>query len=175
MADEFEKKLSANLRQRDEAEFVDDEEFHRRHLLLQAQEALLVPCFDEFVNDGRGCGEAGFDPSLAGGETDAEGDMSLADLRWTESDEVLPPPDKLSRRQIEHQLLVESRNGVEVEAFQTFDRWELRRLDPAIDHLRFAIQELQFNQASKVTDMVNILCGALAGDLLMFAQHCWQL
>ncbi len=36
LADEFEEKLGASLRQRDEAEFVDDEELYRRHLLLQA-------------------------------------------------------------------------------------------------------------------------------------------
>lgn len=70
------------------------------------------------MNDGGGCREAGLDPALAGGETEAEGDMGLAHARGAESDDVLSAADELSAGQIQHQLLVQLRDRVEVEALQ---------------------------------------------------------
>jgi hypothetical protein len=43
-------------------------------LPLQAQEPLVVTGLDEFVNDGGGGGEAGFDAMLAGRQADAAGE-----------------------------------------------------------------------------------------------------
>ena len=145
MADEFKQKLRSGLRERDEAQLVDDQQFHRRHLLLQAKEALLVSGFDEFMHDYSRRGDAGFDPALTGGEADAKGDVGLADTGGAKGDDVLAPPDELPTGQVKDQLLVQSRDGVEVEALQAFNRMELRGLDAPVDHPRFAIQQLQLN------------------------------
>ena len=54
LAEHFEQKFGAGFAERDEAELVDDQKAVRRQLLLQAQQALLVPCLHQFVNQGGG-------------------------------------------------------------------------------------------------------------------------
>ena len=74
---------------------------------MQAQETLVVPGLDEFMNDGGGGGEAGFDAMLAGREPDADGDMGLADTAGSQGDDVLAALDELRAGQVENQFLVE--------------------------------------------------------------------
>src|SRR5699024_11225541 len=56
LADQLEEQLCAGLRERHEAELVDDQELMAGELALQPQEAPLVPGLDEVVDDGRGGG-----------------------------------------------------------------------------------------------------------------------
>ena len=90
-------------------------------LPLQTQEALVVPGLDEFVNDGGGGGEAGFDAMLAGRQADTDGDMGLADAARAKGDDVLAAINELRAGQIQDQFLVERGDRIEVEALQAFN------------------------------------------------------
>jgi len=75
-------------------------------LLLQAQEPLVVTGLDEFVNDGGGGGEAGFDAMLAGRQADTDGDMGLADTAGSQRDDVLAAIDELRASQVQDQFFM---------------------------------------------------------------------
>ena len=72
-------------------------------LPLQTQEPLVVTGLDEFVNDGGSSGAAGFYAMLAGGQSDADGDMGFADAAGTQRDDVLAALDELRSGQVEYQ------------------------------------------------------------------------
>ena len=72
-------------------------------------------------------------------------------------------------------FFIQRRQGVEVKAVERFVGREPRRLDAPINHPGFAIEQLQLNQPGKIADMIRVLGGALAGQLLMLAQHRRQL
>lgn len=42
---------------------------------------------------------------------------------------------------------------------RAFDGWDLRRLDPALDHVAFAVNHVQFNQPRQELDVVHPFCG----------------
>ena len=78
LAEDFEQQLGAGLRERHEAEFVDDQKVILCQLLLQAQQAFFIPVLHQFMNQGSGREEADGEPLLAGRQTETEGDMGLA-------------------------------------------------------------------------------------------------
>ena len=75
LAEDFEQQLGAGLRERHEAEFVDDQKVILCQLLLQAQQAFFIPGLHQFMNQGGGREEADGEPLLAGRQTETEGDM----------------------------------------------------------------------------------------------------
>jgi len=70
-----------------------------------------------------------------------------------------------------HLHLVELGDRLEVEAVEAFGRRELRRLDAALDHPPFAVDQLEFHQSGQEADMVLSLRGALARELVVFPQE----
>ena len=99
----------------------------------------------------------------------------LAGAAVADRDDVLAAGDVLRAGQLQHQGLVERRQGQEVEAVEAFDRRELRLLDPPLDHPPFPLDQLQFGKAQQVTGMVDALGGALPGELVILAQEGRQL
>jgi hypothetical protein len=78
LGDQLEQQLCAGLRQRHEAELVDDQELVAGHLLLQAQQPALVAGLHQLLHE-RGCGgEACGEALLAGGQAQAESCVRLA-------------------------------------------------------------------------------------------------
>jgi hypothetical protein len=67
---------------------------------------------------------------LAGGQTEAEGDVSFASSTWAKGYDILTPFHPLAACQLQNLHFVQRRDGFEVEAVQAFDRRELRGLDP---------------------------------------------
>ena len=112
-------------------------------LPLQAQEPLVVAGLDEFVNDGRGSGEAGFDTMLAGRKADADGDMGFADTSGPQRDDVLAAIDELRTGQVQDQFFIELGECIKVEALQAFEGRELGRLDAPVDQARLAVDQFQ--------------------------------
>ena len=95
---------------------------------------------------------------------------------------LLPTAMMFSRRatysragELQHQGLVERRQGQEVEAVEAFDRREPGLLDPPLDHPPLPLDQLQFGKTQQVTGMVDALGGALPGELVVFAQEGRQL
>ena len=174
-ADQLEQQLSAGLGERHEAQFVDDQEFDSGHLPLQAQQPALVPGLNHLMDDGGGRDEAGFDAALAGGKAEPDGDVGLPHARRPKGDDVLPTADELAPGQVQDQLLVERRDGVEVEALQALDRREAGRLDASVDHARLPVEQLQFDQPGQIADVIDVLPRALPGELLVFPEHRRQL
>ena len=123
----------------------------------------------EHDGERRGGDEAGLDAALARCEADARGDVGLAGSAGAEGDDVLAVGDELAAGEVEHELLVQGREGIEVEAFEALHRRELRRLDPPFDHPRLAVEQLEPDQPGEVADMVHALGGALSGELLVLA------
>ena len=116
LAEDFEQQLGAGLRERHEAEFVDDQKVILCQLLLQAQQAFFIPGLHQFMNQGSGREEADGEPLLAGRQTETEGDMGLAGSAVAERDDILTTLDVFASRQLQNQHLVERCDGLEVEA-----------------------------------------------------------
>ena len=175
LAEHLEQQFGAGLGERHVAEFVDDQQLVAGELALQAQQPLLVAGLDQLVDQGGGGGEADREALLAGGQPQAEGNVGLAGAAVADRDDVLAAGDVLRAGKLQHQRLVERRQGQEVEAVEAFDRRELRLLDPPLDHPPLALDQLQFGKAQQVADMVDALGGALPGELVVLAQEGRQL
>ena len=66
LAEHLEQQLGAGLRQRHEAEFVDDQKLVGGELLLEPQQLLVIAGLDEFVDQRGGGDEADREALLAG-------------------------------------------------------------------------------------------------------------
>ncbi len=66
----------------------------------------LIAGLHQFIDQRGGGGEADRHPLLAGGQTQAEGDMGLAGSTRPEGDDVLPPVDLLAGRRCLHRRKV---------------------------------------------------------------------
>jgi hypothetical protein len=152
---------------------ANDQQLVAGELPLQTQEAFVVTGLDEFMNDGGGGGEAGFDAMLAGRQADTDGDMGFTDTAGAQRDDVLAAIDELRAGQVQDQFLVERGDRIEVEALQAFNGRELGRFDAPVDHARLAVDQFQFDQPRQITDMIDILGRALPGQLLILPEHGW--
>src|SRR3546814_6154561 len=106
-------------------------------------------CSSDLADQCGGGREADGQAPLAGGQAEPEGDMSLARAAGTERDDILAPLDPFATRQFQHLHLVELRDGGKVEAVETFDDRELRRLDAAFDLSAVALDQLPFGTRSE--------------------------
>src|SRR6056297_194585 len=143
--------------------------------LLQALEPAIVNSLHEFVDQGRGGGEADLPALLAGGQTEPEGDVCLARAARSQSDGILPAVDELAACQLHGQRLVERRDHHEVEAVEALGRRELRGLDAALDHPPFPLDQLEFTEPQQVLDMILALGRTLPGKLGMLGLEGGQL
>src|ERR1700683_1563747 len=123
------------------------------------------------------CGgvEANRQPLLAGRETEPETDVRLAGAAIADRDYVLPAGHIFGAGELQHEGLVERRNGGEVEAVQALHRRELRFFDPTLHHAPFTVDQLEFGQAQQKADMIEALGGALPSKLVVLAQKRRQL
>ena len=69
LRDELEQQLRSSLRQRDEAQLVDDQQLVVGELLLQPQQPSFIARFHEFMHERRGGDEAHRQPPLARGQS----------------------------------------------------------------------------------------------------------
>src|SRR5664280_98372 len=127
------------------------------------------------MNESRGSIEANRQPLLAGRETEPDTNVGLAGAAVADRDDVLPAGHILRAGELQHEGLVERRNGGEVEAVQTLHGREPRLLDPTLDHPPFAVDQLQFGQAQQKANMIEALGGALPSELVVLSQARRQL
>ena len=175
LRDEFEQQLCAGLRQRDEAQLVDDQQPVVGELLLQPQQSSFVACLHEFVHERRDGDEAHRQPLLARGQSQPQSGVSLARTRWAQSDHVLAPFDPLTPGELEDLDLVHRGDGLELEAVQALGSGELRRLDAPLNETPFAVNEFEFDQPRQELDVVQALVRRLARHLLVLAKGCREL
>src|SRR6202040_1167445 len=127
------------------------------------------------MDESRGGIEADRQPLLAGRETEPETDVCLAGAGVADRDYVLPAGHILRGGELQHEGLVERRNGGEVEAVQALYGREPRFLDPTLHHAPFAVDQLEFGEPQQKADMIEALGGALPGELVVLAQERRQL
>ena len=175
LAEHLEQQLGAGLRQRHEAEFVDDQKLVGGELLLEPQQLLVIAGLDELVDQCGGGDEADREALLAGRQAETEGDVGLAGAAVAERDEVLAALDVLAAGQLQDQRLVERGDDLEVEAVEALDHGEARRLDAPLDHAALAVDQLELGESQQVADVIDAFRGALPGDLVVLAQEGRQL
>ena len=175
LAEHLEQQLGAGLRQRHEAEFVDDQKLAGGELLLEPQQLLVIAGLDELVDQCGGGDEADREALLAGRQAETEGDVGLAGAAVAERDEVLAALDVLAAGQLQDQRLVERGDDLEVEAVEALDHGEARRLDAPLDHAALAVDQLELDESQQVADVIDAFRGALPGDLVVLAQEGRQL
>ena len=78
LAEHLEEQLGAGLGQRHEAQFIDDEQFVAGDLLLEAKQLLVVASLDQFANQSGGGSKAHAVATLAGSQSQGQGDMRFA-------------------------------------------------------------------------------------------------
>jgi hypothetical protein len=69
LAEDLEQQLGAGRRERDVAQFIDDQKLVAGELTLQAQQTLFIARFVQLVDQGGGSGEADRETLLACGQT----------------------------------------------------------------------------------------------------------
>jgi hypothetical protein len=65
--------------------------------------------------------------------------------------------------------------GSEPSSRHAFETDGERGLDAPLDHAGLAVEQLQLDQPGEVADVIDVLDGALPGQLVMLAQHGRQL
>ena len=78
------------------AEFIDDQELVAGQLLLQAKQPLLVPGFQELMDQSGSRSKTDRQAPLAGGEAETVRDVGLARTGVAERDQVLLPRNVLA-------------------------------------------------------------------------------
>src|SRR6516162_323807 len=129
----------------------------------------------EFVDQGRGGGEADREALLAGGQSEAERNVSLAGAAVAERDDILAARNVLGACQLQYQGLVERRDDGEVEAVETLHRGEPCFLYAALDSAALAVDDLEFGQTQQVACVIDAFGGALPGQLVILTQEGRQL
>ena len=97
----------SKVRQRDVAELVDDQQILLGELLLQAQQALVVPGLEQVVHQRGGGGEADPIALLTGREPQREREMRLARAGVAQRQHVLSAVEILRAGQLQHEALVQ--------------------------------------------------------------------
>ncbi len=175
LGEDLEQKLGTRRRQRNVAEFVDDQELDGLEVALQLQKTSLVAGFHELVDEGGGGREGDGEALLAGGQPESQRHMRLSGARVAKCDDVLPAQDKLAAGKFQHQHLVEAGDRREVEGVEAFDRREPRRLDPPFDHAPFPVDQLELDEAKQIAGMIDAVAGAFPSHLVVFPEHRRQL
>ena len=133
------------------------------------------------MNQGSGREEADGEPLLAGRQTETEGDMGLLGVATAESLPVpeLPSAMIFSRRST-YSHRANSRTSILLSDAMAL-KSKLSRLltagnlaclsDPPLDHAALTVDQFQLGQTDKIPHMVGALGGALAGQLVVFAQE----
>lgn len=101
--------------------------------------------------------------------------MGLAGAAVAQRDDVLAAQDIFAAGELEDEHLVEPGDSGEVERIEALHRREPRRPDTPLHRAALAVDQLQFDQPQQVAGMVDAIAGALAGNLVIFAQDRRQL
>ena len=88
LAEDLEEQFRSGVGQGNEARLVDDKELEAGQLPLQVEQPALVPGLHELVDQGGGRGEAHRQATLAGGQSQAQGDVGLAGAAVADGDDV---------------------------------------------------------------------------------------
>ena len=174
-AEDVEQQLASALREGHVAEFINDQQADPGELVLETEQPLLVARLDHLMDELGGGGEAHGEALLAGGEAEGQGDVRLADARGPKQDRVLATIDIVAAGEVQHQHLVQARDGLEVEALELFDDREPGLPDAALDQAALAVDRLHLHQPGEELHVIQALGRALAGQLLVFPQDGRQL
>src|ERR1039457_2002590 len=94
------------LGQRDEAQFIDDEELVVGEQLLEVQQMLLVAGLDQFADQRRGSRKADTVAALTSRQAKGQREVSLPGSTVAQQQHVLLAREELASSQIEHQRFV---------------------------------------------------------------------
>ena len=133
------------------------------------------PGLHELVDQGGGRGEAHRPATLAGGQSQAQGDVGLAGAAVADGDDVFMMLDVLAPGQLRDQWLVHRGDGGEVKGVQSLGGGKSCGADPALDHTLVAIGEFHFGEAEQVVGVADALGGALGSQLAILPQEGGQL
>ena len=149
LAENLEQQLRSGLRKRHVAQFVDDQQLCRGEVLLQSQQAALVPRLLELMDKAGGGGEDDREPPLTGSKSQGQGNMGLPRAAVAEHDDVVAGNNERAARQLQDQRLVEAGDRGEVEGVQALDCREAGLADAPLEEAALAVDQLQFGQAQK--------------------------
>ena len=132
---------------------------------LHTQQSALVPGFHQLVDQaGRG-GERHCQPSLAGGQTQAQGDVGLAGTAVANGYDILALFHEFAPGQLYDQGLIHRGNRREVEGVQALGYGEPCRTDAPLDHPVVPIVEFHFGEAEEVFRVADAVIGTLCCQL----------
>src|SRR3954454_1052583 len=175
LAEDLEQQLRAGLGERHIAQFIDDQQLCGGEILLQSQQAALVPRLVELMDEAGGGSEDNREPPLTGSKTEGQGNMTLPRAAVAEHDDVVVGNNELAACQLQYQRLVESGHRHKIEGVQALHRREAGLANAPLNQAALAVDQLQFGQAQQVSRVINALAGTFAGDLLVLAQKGRQL
>ena len=163
-------------RKRHVAKLVDDEQLHRCKIALELEQAPLVARFHQLADQrGRGRERNGKAPS-------DRPPRPSASATWVLPVPLLPSAIMFSRRRTYSQrassrtsILLRLGDGGEVERVEALHRREPCCPDAPLDRAPFAVDQLELDQPQQVAGMVGAVTRALAGHLVILAQHRRQL
>src|SRR3954452_13564996 len=98
LAEDLEQQLRAGLGERHISQFIDDQQLYGGEVLLQSQQAALVPRLLELMDEACGGGKDDREPPLTGSKTEGQGNMGLSRAAVAEHDDVVAGNNKLTAR-----------------------------------------------------------------------------
>src|SRR3954451_12953669 len=98
LAEDLEQQLRAGLGERHITQFIDDQQLCGGEVLLQSQQATLVPRLLELMDEACGSGEDNREPPLTGSKTQSQGNVGLSRAGIAEHDDVVAGNNELAAR-----------------------------------------------------------------------------
>ena len=93
--------------------------------------------------------------------------MGCAGPAGAEGNDVLAPVNILRTGRFHDQRFVERGHDGDVEAIQAFDGRKLCRLDPALNHAPFALDQFQLRKARQILDVGLVTSGTVLSKLVV--------
>ena len=176
LAEDLEQQFGAGLRERHVAEFVDDQQLDGGELRLELEQAPFVARLHELMDERRRGGEGDGKSSLAGGETQRQGDMGLARAAVAESDDVVAGDDVFATSKFQNVSgLLSEGIAVKSNVSKLFTAGKRAARMRRSTMRRSRSMSSSSTRRRRIADMIVALARGLGGDLFVFPQHGRQL
>ncbi len=168
--EDLEQQFGAGPAERQVAQLVADQQIHPVELVQEPVQLVLLLCLLQASDQSGGRIEPDPPTGPAGGQSQGNGQMSLADPLTAQQAEILVLIQPLTTSQLHDLLFVQVRHEAEVVGVEVLIDRERRLLDPRLQGVGTTLRRFQFHQPQQVLEVVGVLLGRLLGEFLVFGQ-----
>lgn len=150
LGEKGEEHLRTLLRERDKAEFINDNELLFEESILQTAKGLVLLRFDELVDEGSGGEKPDFVSRFASGIAKSGSDMGFASANFANENSILIFADELTASEFHDFLLGKRRNGSEIVGIQGIGNGKLSLFEQTATTVDLTQREFLFEQRAQI-------------------------